>query len=128
MGLRCAGQLRPSTHGPVGFLTNNAPDLFSALNMLEEFGRLKPPFIHFKLDFDEAAINALVDQSLEDDKTIRAICERKFRDFHHGLTLISRNTGQTVFPITESVIKNAEKELSDWVVRSYRAQSSDDQS
>lgn len=82
----------------------------------------------FKLDFDEDAIDALVDQSLEEDKTIRAICERKFRDFHHGLTLISRNTGQTVFPITESVIKNAEKELSDWVVRSYREQKSEDQS
>ena len=81
----------------------------------------------FKLDFDEEAISALVDQSLEEDKTIRAICERKFRDFHHGLTLISRNTGQTVFPITESVIKNAEKELSDWVVRSYRDQQSEEQ-
>ena len=53
IGLRCAAHLRPSTHGPVGFLTNNAPDLYSALNMLEEFGRLKPPFIHFKLDFDD---------------------------------------------------------------------------
>jgi len=53
VGLRCAAHLRPSTHGPVGFLTNNAPDLYSALSMLEEFGRLKPPFIHFKLDFDE---------------------------------------------------------------------------
>ena len=82
----------------------------------------------FKLDFDEDSIDALVDQILEEDKTIRAICERKFRDFHHGLTLISRNTGQTVFPITESVIKNAEKELSDWVVRSYREQKSEDQS
>ncbi|HCR28575.1 MAG TPA: ATP-dependent protease [Opitutae bacterium] len=82
----------------------------------------------FKLDFDKAAINALVDQSIDEDKTIRAICDRKFRDFHHGLTLISRNTGQSVFPITESVIKNAEKELSDWVVRSYRDQKGDDKS
>jgi AraC-like DNA-binding protein len=69
MGLRCAGQLRPSTHGPVGFLTNNAPDLFSALNMLEEFGRLKPPFIHFKLDFDERWLRCELDfdEGIADD-------------------------------------------------------------
>lgn len=74
----------------------------------------------FTLDFDKEAALALVEESLDLDKTIRALCEQKFRDFHHGLTLISRNTGQTVFPITESVVKNAEKELSDWVVKSYR--------
>ena len=77
----------------------------------------------FTLDFDEGAVLALVEESLDTDKTIRALCEMKFRDFHHGLTLISRNTGQTIFPITGSVVKNAEKELSDWVVNSYRQQS-----
>ena len=75
----------------------------------------------FTLNFDDDAAIALVKESLDLDKTIRALCEQKFRDFHHGLTLISRNTGQTIFPITESVVKNAEKELSDWVVKSYRA-------
>lgn len=74
----------------------------------------------FKLAFDSDAIEALVDESIDRDKTIRALCEQKFRDFHHGLTLISRNTGQTIFPITATVIANAEKELSQWVVASYR--------
>lgn len=81
----------------------------------------------FTLDFDDEASIALVEESLDTDKTIRALCEQKFRDFHHGLTLISRNTGQKVFPITESVVKNAEKELSDWVVKSYRQNESKDQ-
>lgn len=74
----------------------------------------------FTLEFDKDAVVALVEESLDSDKTIRALCEQKFRDFHHGLTLISRNTGQKAFPITESVVKNAEKELSEWVVKSYR--------
>ncbi len=74
----------------------------------------------FTLDFDEDAKIALVEESLDIDKTIRALCEQKFRDFHHGLTLISRNTGQKVFPITKSVVENSEKELSEWVVKSYR--------
>ncbi len=79
----------------------------------------------FTLDFDKDAVVALVEESLDSDKTIRAICELKFRDFHHGLTLISRNIGQKVFPITESVVKNAEKELSEWVVKSYRQEDDD---
>lgn len=72
IGLRCAVHLRPSTHGPVGFLTNNAPDLYSALSMLEEFGRLKPPFIHFKLDFDERWLRC----ELEFDDGITAATRR----------------------------------------------------
>ncbi|MEM9160051.1 MAG: AAA family ATPase [Verrucomicrobiota bacterium] len=74
----------------------------------------------FKLSFTDEAIETLVEESLETDKTIRALCETKFRDFHHGLTLISRNTGQKTFDITDEVVRNAEKELSNWVVASYR--------
>ena len=74
----------------------------------------------FKLDFRADAVDALVEESLETDKTIRALCEKKFHDFNHGLTLISRNTGQTTFTIDAEVIKDAEKTLSKWVVSSYR--------
>ena len=41
---------------------------------------------------------------------------------HGGMQKETRD-GQTIFPITGSVVKNAEKELSDWVVNSYRQQS-----
>jgi endopeptidase Clp ATP-binding regulatory subunit ClpX len=74
----------------------------------------------FELAFTDEAITALVEESLDREKTIRALCEEKFRDFHHGLTLISRNTGNTRFTITPAVIKNAEQELSRWVVSSFR--------
>ena len=43
----------------------------------------------FELDFDEEAIERLIELSLAADKTIRALCEEKFRDFHHGLKLIA---------------------------------------
>src|SRR2546430_2680781 len=44
----------------------------------------------FELVFDEGAITSLIEQSLTADKTIRALCEEKFRNFHHGLKLIAK--------------------------------------
>jgi len=74
----------------------------------------------FDLDFTDDAVTALVEESLKRDKTIRGLCEEKFRDFHHGLTLISRSTGSKSFKINRAVITNPEKELSQWVVASFR--------
>jgi ATP-dependent Clp protease ATP-binding subunit ClpX len=75
----------------------------------------------FELLFADEAVAALIDASLATDKTIRALCEEKFRDFHHGLTLVSRNTGRTQFPITREVVDNPDKVLSSWVVESFKA-------
>jgi endopeptidase Clp ATP-binding regulatory subunit ClpX len=74
----------------------------------------------FDLLFADDAVSALIDASLATDKTIRALCEEKFRDFHHGLKLVSRNTGRTQFPITRDVVETPDKILSTWVVESFR--------
>ncbi len=74
----------------------------------------------FDLLFAEDAVNALIDASLASDKTIRALCEEKFHDFHHGLKLVGRNTGRNRFPITREVIEQPDKVLSAWVVESFR--------
>ncbi len=74
----------------------------------------------FDLLFADDAIAALIDASLTADKTIRALCEEKFRDFHHGLKLVSRNTNRTQFPITSEVVAAPDKVLSTWVVESFR--------
>jgi len=74
----------------------------------------------FELVFTDDAISVLVEESLSRDKTIRGLCEDKFRDFHHGLTLISRNSGRNSFTINADVARNPEKELSRWVVASFR--------
>jgi endopeptidase Clp ATP-binding regulatory subunit ClpX len=74
----------------------------------------------FDLEFADDAIAELVDESLRRDKTIRGLCEEKFRDFHHGLTLIARGSGTRRFRITRAVVANPEHELSQWVVASFR--------
>lgn len=72
----------------------------------------------FTLEFKPLAIDALIKESTEKDQTIQSLCERKFSDFQHGLNIIRRNTGQTVFKIGKMAIENPDKELSQWVVRS----------
>ncbi len=74
----------------------------------------------FDLLFADDAVTALIDASLAADKTIRALCDEKFRDFHHGLKLVARNTGRTQFPITSEVVEQPDKVLSTWVVESFR--------
>jgi len=74
----------------------------------------------FELEFDEGAVNALIDESLATDTTIRGLCEQKFRDFQHGLKLINRNSGRTNFPIDATTVKDADKALSMWIVESYK--------
>ncbi|MEM1223581.1 MAG: AAA family ATPase, partial [Verrucomicrobiota bacterium] len=72
----------------------------------------------FTLEFKPSAEQALVEQALQQDRTIQAICDEKFKDFEHGLTIINRNTGQTVFKVGKLAVENPDKELSNWVVRS----------
>lgn len=81
----------------------------------------------FKLEFDEGAVTALIEQSLDTDKTIRALCDERFHNFHHGLTLISDTDPQDSYKITAEVAKNPEKALSEWVVERFRDKPTPDQ-
>ena len=72
----------------------------------------------FTLEFKPLAIETLITEASELDRTIQSICDEKFKDFEHGLTIINRNTGQTVFKLGKLAIENPDKELSKWVVRS----------
>ena len=41
---------------------------------------------------DLGKIDLLVEQSLSEDRTVRAVCEDRFHDLEYGLKLVSRNT------------------------------------
>jgi ATP-dependent protease HslVU (ClpYQ) ATPase subunit len=74
-----------------------------------------------ELVFSDDAVDLLVEMSVEQDKSVRAICARKFKDFQHGLKIIANNTGQTSFVITPKTVKNPDEELSAWIVASFQA-------
>ena len=72
----------------------------------------------FTLEFKPLAVESLIAEASELDQTIQSLCEEKFKDFEHGLTIINRNSGQTVFKLGKLAVENPDKELSKWVVRS----------
>ncbi len=74
---------------------------------------------NLELEFDEGACEVLVELSVSSDKTIRAICEERFRDFQHGLKIISRNTGKTKFIIDRALAENPDQALSRMIIDSF---------
>ncbi len=75
-----------------------------------------------RLAFDSGAVARLAELSQEKGSPIGELCAEAFRDFHFGLQLIRKNTGQTVFPVTAEAIDDPDKYLSNLVVASYRGE------
>ncbi|MEX0332535.1 MAG: AAA family ATPase [Puniceicoccaceae bacterium] len=71
------------------------------------------------ISFSEEACDLLIDVAVDRDKTIRAICEDRFKDLEYGLKIVSRNTGSTTFEINRAMAENPDAELSKMVVESF---------
>ncbi len=78
-----------------------------------------------KVTFTEAAADALVHISAEQNIPVRDLCATKFKDYQFGLKLIAQNNGQREFVIDKEAVEVPDKVLSDWVVASYRAEKSE---
>jgi endopeptidase Clp ATP-binding regulatory subunit ClpX len=74
----------------------------------------------FSIRFTDGASDLLIDIATDKDKTIRAICEERFKDLEYGLKIVSRNTGTTSFEINRKMADNPDKELSSMVVESFK--------
>ncbi len=72
------------------------------------------------LRFDEEAIHQLAGRALAEQVSMRALCERLFKDYQFGLKLIQKNTGQSVFSLPSAAVDDPDKFVSELVVRSYR--------
>jgi len=73
-----------------------------------------------ELDFSADACEKIVELAIQEDKSTNSICERLFKDYEHGLKIVSRNTGRNRFTITGESVANPDAELSKWVVESFR--------
>ncbi len=73
-----------------------------------------------KLEFEDEAVRLLMEEAVEKDRTIRSLCEEKFKDYPHGLSLISRNTARRAFKVTPAAVADPDGELSRWVVASFK--------
>lgn len=72
------------------------------------------------IEFNKGATEVLMETSIKEDKTIRAVCDEKFKDFQHGLQIIARNTDKRHFVIDKKTAENPDDRLSDWVVASFK--------
>ncbi len=91
-------------------------------NMLEDVDRFIDSFKRdygYELKFRKAAKVAVVKIATSENRSVFATCERMFKDFEHGLGIISQRTGKRSFVIEKKVIDDPDKELSRWVVESF---------
>ncbi len=91
--------------------------------MLEDIEKFAADFEaknDYLLRFDDGARAKLIERALDEDKSLQAVCEEVFRDFNHGLAIVSRNTGAREFDIDESAVSDPGKFLSDLVVKSFK--------
>jgi endopeptidase Clp ATP-binding regulatory subunit ClpX len=73
-----------------------------------------------RLDLHPDAIDALVEGALQSGRNMRDHCAIVFKDFEFGLKLVSKNSGQTSFPIDRNVVEAPDQAISKWVVGSYK--------
>ncbi len=66
----------------------------------------------FQLVFEEESIRALIDLSIDCDRTIRGLCEDRFKNFEYGLKLISSRTGEKMFSVSKAMVLDPDQELS----------------
>ncbi len=91
--------------------------------MRQEIDAFSSRFSHetgMAIRFDDEASDLLIDIAVDRDKTIRAVCEDRFKDLEYALKIIARNTGEQDFVIDLKMAKNPDSELSKLVVESFK--------
>ncbi|MDW8344739.1 MAG: AAA family ATPase [Verrucomicrobiae bacterium] len=73
-----------------------------------------------RLRFTAEATEEIIRRARESQQSVSDLCDRLFKDYQFGLSLIQKNTGQTEFEIPAEALADPDRFLSDWVVRSYR--------
>ena len=91
----------------------------SVLADVEKFARKFSHETGFSISFDSAAKNALVEKVIEADKCADAICTELFKDYEHGLAIVSRNSGASSWVLPEAAVEDPDKFLSQLVVNSF---------
>ena len=98
-------------------------------NMLEDVDRFVDAFKRehgLELRFRKAAKVAVVKEATAENRSVLALCEKKFKDFEHGLKIISQRTGKHSFVLDKKAIDDPDKELSRWVVESFSSTSEEE--
>jgi ATP-dependent Clp protease ATP-binding subunit ClpX len=72
-----------------------------------------------KLEFDETALDRLVERAEIERMKMSDLCIHLFKDFQFGLSLIKKNTGRNQFVLGRKAVDRPDKFLSELVLESY---------
>lgn len=73
-----------------------------------------------EISFTPAAVKRLIAMGMSARKSMRALCEERFKDLSYGLSLIARNTGKTSFKLGKEAADNPDRLLAKWIRESYQ--------
>jgi endopeptidase Clp ATP-binding regulatory subunit ClpX len=73
-----------------------------------------------QIAFSSEASDRLIDIAVDRDKTIRAVCEERFKDLEYALKIIGRNLDRDSFEISRPMVDYPDQELSKMVVESFQ--------
>src|SRR5205085_11696239 len=72
-----------------------------------------------EIAFEKAARRRLVERAQTEKMSMAEFTAQLFRDFHFGLNLVRKNSGQNKFTLPLSAVDAPDKFLSNLVVQSY---------
>ncbi len=75
---------------------------------------------HFRIHFDEEAINQIIEEALQRDSSATAVCLGVSRDFDYGFKLIADRSGQTEFTLPRRAILQPSIYLDELIRENYR--------
>lgn len=91
--------------------------------MFDDIGRFVEQFkaeTGYLLELDDPAKEKLMERALESDRSVSSVAYEVFKDFEHGLAIVSRNTGENRFLIGKDAVESPDKFLSELVVKSFK--------
>jgi hypothetical protein len=98
-----------------GHEQENAALVQNARAFADQFGREHG----LQIEFEEGALNRLVERAQAERMTMPDLCAHLFKDYQFGLSLVQKNTGQTSFTLTREAVEAPDQFLSELVVRSH---------
>lgn len=73
----------------------------------------------FRIQFDEDAINGIIQRALDADLTAAVVCQRISKDYDYGFKLISERTGQTQFVLPRRAVDEPDLFLDELIRETY---------
>lgn len=89
------------------------------MEQVDAFGARFESETGFRLRFTVSAVDAIATTAKATGRPLKAVCEERFKDLRHGLTLIAKNTGNPAFTVTKKFVENPDRELSRLVAESF---------